>query len=86
MSQTHRLSGIIGFRQVKDSGITVTNSIELRNDAIEDVKISHDRRELWDCQASNDNLVPSVHVSLRILQGHDNSQPNANFQVIGSTV
>lgn len=63
MSQTHRNSDIIGFRQVKDSGITVTNSIELRNEAIDDMKISHDHRELWDRQASNDSLVPSVHVS-----------------------
>jgi hypothetical protein len=68
MSQTHRNSDIIGFRQVKDSGITVTNSIELRNDAIEDVKRSHEHREFWDTrQASNDSLVPSVHVSFENL-------------------
>jgi hypothetical protein len=63
MSQTHRHSDIVGFRQVKGSGITVTNSIELRNDAIEDVKLSNEHRELWDRQASNDSLVPSAHVS-----------------------
>jgi len=63
MSQTHRRSDIVGFRQVKDSGITVTNSIELRNDAIDDLKSSHGHRELWDRQASNDSLVQSVHVS-----------------------
>jgi len=62
MSQTHRHSDIVGFTQVKNSGITVTNSIELRNEAI-DVKLSHDHRELWDMQASNDSLVSSVHVS-----------------------
>ncbi len=63
MSQIQRNSDIIGFRQVKDSGITVTNSIELRNDAIGDVKTSHEHREIWDRQASNDSLVPCVHVS-----------------------
>jgi hypothetical protein len=63
MSQTHRHSDIISFRKVKGSGITVTNSIELRNDAIEDVKLSPGRRELWDREASNDSLVQYVHVS-----------------------
>lgn len=69
MSQTHRHSDVIGSRQVKDSGIIVTNSIELRNDAIDDVKMSNEHRELWDCQASNESLVQSVHVSPRILRG-----------------
>lgn len=63
MSQIHRNSDIISFRQVKNPGITVTNSIELRNDAIDDIKISHEHRELWDRQASKDSLVSSVHVS-----------------------
>jgi len=60
MSQTHRNSDIIGFRQVKNSGITVTNSIELRHDAIDDSKTSHEHREIWDREASNESLVHVV--------------------------
>jgi hypothetical protein len=73
MSQSYRHSDVIGFRQVKGSGITVTNSIELRSEAIDDLKLSHKHREAWDRQASNDSLVQSMHVSPWILLGHDNS-------------
>lgn len=67
VSQTHRHSDIVDFRHVKDSGIMVTNSIELRHDTIDDVKMSNEHRERWDREASCESLV---HVSSMPVLGH----------------
>jgi hypothetical protein len=76
MSQSHRHSDIIGFKQVKDSGITVTNSIELRNESIDDMTTNHEHREIWDREASNESLV---HVSSLVLLDHLTVHTNLYF-------